>query len=186
MRQIRFIIINVPQSPLKEQLSNLMVQLRDEGKTYTAVTYPPHVTLRTGAIVPEKEINTFLKGFESHLHGWSPFSIELDGIHSDTYRSEGAEKRIVYYKIKPNNELNRLNEKLLKYKPFIKSNPSAFHPHLSLAYDDLSSQGHSRIKRLMADNPNLLPSGTSWICDTVSLYFKPADCWIPFHEFETL
>ena len=184
MDPIRFIIITVPPNPLKEKLSSLMQILSMKADTHTAISYPPHITLRTGALVPVDQVDSFMKGFESHLEGCSPFTIQLGDILSKTYFSDGMEKQIMFYDVLQTTELVDLNKRLLDYKPFIKSNKTSFSPHLSLAYNDLTAEGLSSLKEWTGKNPDQLPSEKHWTCDTVSFYYKPESKWQCYHDFK--
>lgn len=60
----RFIIITVPPQPIFRKLEKLIKECSLLGNTYEAVAYPPHITLRTGALVPNGDVKPFVEGFK--------------------------------------------------------------------------------------------------------------------------
>lgn len=182
---IRFVIITVPRGIAFRKLSSIIQLIKDVGDTYTAATYPPHVTLRTGAIVPAAEVDAFIDRFEEHIGAWQSFSIETAGISTEEFVTEERPSFFVYYRIKPNPDLEKLNRHLLQFEPYIKSQKKDFHPHLSLAYNDLSRSGHERIRQLLKTKGHLFPESISWTCDTVSLYYFKEGKWLPFYSFKS-
>ncbi len=137
-------------------------------------------------MVPEDKIDSFIAGFESRLHGWSPFEIHLGKLLSKFYLSNDVEKQNIFYEVLPSQEMNALNQKPIQYQPYIKSNKTRFSPHLSLAYDDVSKPEMDMLNDWIAGNPLKLPPTISWFCDTISLYHKPDNRWRRFLDFHAM
>jgi len=180
---IRFVVITVPGGGVLERLNEAMGRVRDAGNTYLATGYPPHITLRTGALVPVDRVAGFLADFASHLGSWQPFPIKTDGIvfHEDIANS--GENFFIYYRIVPSEALLALHRHLLGFSPYIKRKQTAFHPHLSLAYEDLSRSGFEAIRKLVDFEKQLFPDRYEWQCDNVSLYHQVNGRWVPFKVF---
>ncbi|MBU2512778.1 2'-5' RNA ligase family protein [bacterium] len=182
----QFIIITVPKGIVFRKFSSMINLVEHVGETYTAASYPPHVTLRTGAIVPIKEIDSFISKFEHHICDWNSFDMETDGIINEEYTKHGEQKFFIYYHIRENCALNQLNRHLLEFTPFIKSQKKTFCPHLSLAYKDLSQRGYEKIRDLIASKSQLFPEKIKWRCDNVSLFYWKNFKWVPYHVFHSV
>lgn len=180
-KTIRFIIITTPPEQISRELTGLIEKLADIGKTKAARQYPPHITLRTGVLVPEPELNFFFKDFKKVTDELSAFHIETKGIDIITYNDNGAVRYLVYYRIKENPELRHTNKRLLTYSLYKKSNKTGFHPHLSLAYKDIDESGLNRIKSYLKYNNHR--RDYSWLCDNIGFYYENSGKWQPYHVF---
>ncbi|MCG8338825.1 MAG: 2'-5' RNA ligase family protein [Proteobacteria bacterium] len=180
---VRFIVITVPKGVVFRKFSSIIQLIKHVGETYTAASYPPHITLRTGAIVPKQEVDNFIEGFGNHVADWKSFEIETEGIAQEEHLEEGDSSYFFYYRIKQNKTLDNLHKMLRQYEPYIKSRNKQFHPHLSLAYKDVTRSGYERIKELLRSKKEMFPSSLKWTCDNICLYFQKNYTWMPYHVF---
>lgn len=149
------------------------------GNCRRALSYPPHVTLRTGALVPDDEVETWLDAFGRHIAGWeTPVPIRTAGYVYEPYEAEGVEKHFFGYRVAETPELLAFHEYLCRFTPHIKSPGAGFRPHLSLAYDDVGEVGAARLHELVRRSPQLVAADYAWTCRSVDVYHRLADRWV--------
>jgi len=180
----RFIIITVPPPSISGKLQKLIAECSILGDSREASSYPPHITLRTGALVPNEEIRAFAEGFERHCAGLHRVKITTDGIQFETYLKDGIKKYFIGYHIAKTKRLFDLHLELMAYDPFIKKRQNEFNPHLSLAYHDLEEESFIRLKDYITANPDAYGHDYSWELDNVSLYAKKGEKWEPFCVYQ--
>jgi len=184
MDSIRFIIITLPSGENFEILQKAIQKISETGNTYTAMSYPPHMTLRTGAVVPLDEIDGFIEEFGRVVGCWRPFPVETDGlICLETGLASGKTSCFLHYRIKENRALCDLHLRLMEYRRYVKSGKRDFYPHISLGYDDFEIEGYLKVQALMQREPDFFPENFSWLCDHVALFHKPENKWEPFHIY---
>jgi len=128
---IRFIIIGVLPEPLRWEITEISEEFFNMSGSQTALTYPPHVTLRTGAIVPVSEIENYIEGFRKTVEIFRNKNLEKSLINISTpdwvdYRENEINKHLILYFIEKSKWLMELNKTLLEYKKYIKSNKTDF------------------------------------------------------------
>ncbi len=140
MRATRLVIITVPPQPVADEIAALQQRLCSVGGSRAALAWPPHVTLRTGALVPPSELGAFVQGLGRALGDWQSFVIRTDGLwmEDSPRRDLGA---FVGLRVKKDAALVDLNRRLLTYTPWRKSDRVSLEPHVTLAFDDLSPPG---------------------------------------------
>ncbi len=176
--QVRFIVITVPPEGIAEKIEEVRLRVSRIGASSAALAYPPHVTLRTGALVPVEDLPEFLEEFEEVAEGWDPFPIATDGFIRTEY-GDGVRKYLVGYRVRKDDDLSALNRRLLGCGAFRASDRLEFLPHLTLAFDDLDREGFLRVGRFMDEHRGELPSGFEWTCDNVALYRRDGGLWVP-------
>jgi 2'-5' RNA ligase len=173
----------VPPESVSHRLDILRKELNEIAGSSYALQYPPHVTLRTGFLVPENKINSFIDEFGLLFSQQKTFRIETGGIHGGFYMQNNIRRPIVYFSIKPDQSLLSLNKRLLAYTQYRKSSRTHFDPHLSIAYRDLSMKGFERLKEIIENRSDLKKQQHRWVCDHAGLYVKNGESWQPFHIF---
>ena len=177
----RYIIITTPPEPISRELTVLINKLAAIGNTITAKQYPPHITLRTGVNIPEHKRDFFFQDFKKVTDELPAFSVKTQGIDIISYIDNGKTRYLIYYKIEKSREILYTNKKLLSYSLFKKSNKTRFHPHMSLAYNDIDKTGLSRIKSYLKNNN--YRKDFCWLCDNVGFYYEENGKWLPYHIF---
>jgi 2'-5' RNA ligase len=180
---VRFILITVPPLEVAVELEAVREELNRLAGSCAALNYPPHVTLRTGFLVPEEEIPNFLYEFRRCFDGEKAFHIRTDGIYCGLYEQDNGSQYIVCYRIKKEEGLLRLNKTLLSYRKYRKSDRTLFDPHLTIAYEDLSFEGFERLRHDIENRPELRRRQFSWKCDNAGLYLKNGDRWELYRIF---
>ncbi len=184
MDDVRLIIITVPPPAVRAELSKLRATCSGVSSSHAASVYPPHITLRTGVLVPEVEMPVFLAEFGSHLQGVGPCEIRTGAIVSTTLRRDDREVPIVALEIEPDGALVSLHERLLRYDRYRASDRTGFWPHLTLAFQDLSADGRRRLEAYLAAREELRSRRFLWNCDNVSLYRQRGRRWQPRHVYK--
>jgi len=177
---VRFIVITTVPSEVAQQIDEARRRVNAVGGSRAALAYPPHVTLRTGALVPAPLVQDFLDAFGAVVGHWTPFPIRTDGLWQTSYRDRDQEKFLVGYRVTRDPPLVELNERLLRCSVWRASNRLHFEPHLTLAFDDLDRDGYLRVARWLHESPCVLPGGFEWSCDNVGLYRREGEDWIPY------
>ena len=177
---VRFIVITTPPRDVSRQIDEARRHVCSVSGSRAALAFPPHVTLRTGAMVPAALVPTFIDAFGAVVGRWDPFQIRTEGLWRTAYRDAGKEKHLVGYRVAKDPALAALNERLLTYTTWRASSRLHFEPHLTLAFDDLDLDGFVRVQHWLDDNPGILPSGFCWTCDNVALFRREVDTWCAY------
>ena len=178
--QVRFIVITTAPPEVSCRIDEVRRRVSEIGRSRAALAYPPHVTLRTGALVPSALVPSFLEAFGAVVGTWTPFTLRTDGLWRTSYRDREQEKFLVGYRVCKDPPLAGLNERLLRCSAWRASNRLHFEPHLTLAFDDLDRDGCSRVGDWIGDNPGALPAGFEWTCDNVGLFCQEEGEWVPY------
>lgn len=173
----RLIIISILPEPIAAELRCLMDTFGDAAASRVAREYPPHVTLRTGALVPNAELKSYVDGFRDHLDPIRPFVLETEGFVHETYDAGGAKKHFFGYTVKKSPPLMGLHTHLLAYDRYIKQGASSFWPHLSIAYGDVTDEGARAVEKRLQSDPTVIPDSFFWECSGVSLYHRVDATW---------
>jgi len=177
---VRFIIIPAPPEEVARAIDEARRIVCEVGRSCAALAYPPHVTLRTGALVPLPLVPVFMDALEAVIGQWDPFPIRTQGLWRTAYDDGGKEKYLVGYHVCKDTALAELNERLLRYTTWRASNRLHFEPYVTLAFDDLSLDGFVNVEHWLNENPDRLPKGFSWTCDNVGLFRREGDTWTTY------
>jgi hypothetical protein len=83
---VRFAIIATSPPSVAPQIEEVRQRACEVGRSFAALAYPPHISLRVGAFVPAPMIERFLDGFETVVGQWDPFPLRTDGLLCTSYR----------------------------------------------------------------------------------------------------
>jgi 2'-5' RNA ligase len=182
MNIIRLIIITVLPDEIADLIQRLRAPICKKYQAQWALTYPPHVTLRTGVRVPEDRMEEFLTEFGRHINGSGSFTIRTDKVHHSTMEYEGECKFFLYFPVLQDDGLMQLNHHLLAYQKYRKSDKTSFHPHVTLLWDNLTADEQKEVQAYV-DHDARFQVGFEWQCDNVSLYVQQQQQWVPFHIY---
>ena len=180
---VRFVIITALPTETARVFEQARRRVCKVGGSRSALAYPPHVTLRTGVLVPIELVDVFLEEFGDAVGTWDPFSVQTEGLLLTRYAEGEILKYLIGYKVRKNAELTGLNQRLLRYERWRATDRLLFEPHLTLAFDDLSVDGFTRASRWLGENPHAIPTGFVWTCDNVGLYRREGELWTLFKEW---
>ena len=76
---VRFVIITTPQSDVAARIDEARRTVCRIGASQASLAYPPHVTLRTGTLVPLLQLPEFIHEFGELIGRWEPFRIRTNG-----------------------------------------------------------------------------------------------------------
>lgn len=183
---LRLIIIHVLPKPVVEHVQAIRTPICRRYRDSWALDYPPHITLRTGAEVPKSQVPEFVTTFEELLHGCKPFAIETLTARLDSMTYEGQTKSFLYLPVIKSAPLVQLNRHLLSCKEYRKSDRTAFDPHVTLFWGDLSRDEHQSLGCDLVNHPERFGESYRWQCDTVAFYRNNGRKWVPFHVFQLL
>jgi 2'-5' RNA ligase len=184
MKDIRFIIITVPPAELSARLEAPRRQAAALTGSACALAYPPHVTLRTGALVPLRSVREFAAGVRAALGPWRPFALRTEGVfHSPYENGDGGLKHMVGWRVVVDEPLLKLHRDLLSFERFRRRAQASFEPHLTLAFDDLQEDHALALLDHARSHPEVFPPELSWTCSNVGLYREWEERWEPYIEF---
>jgi 2'-5' RNA ligase len=184
---IRLVIVAIPGGAVHDELFGLMKTLCTLTGSRTAVTFPPHMTLRTGVMVPVNETGTFIREFGRIIEKEKAIrsGIKTEGLRAFSYWEEENQKFIILYSVRKSQALADLNKRLLGYERYKKSNKTVFQPHISLLYGDVDREAFETAKLFVSERPEVFDRGFSFDLDNITI-LSQADCgeWSLFHKYE--
>jgi len=177
---VRFVIISVLPEPLKSDMAAINQDFYDRTGSKTALLYPPHITMRTGAVVPVAEVDKYISGFKSTVETFRENydenkTLKISDPDWIDYSENGINKHLILYFVERTPWIINLNKTLLQYKDHIKSNKTDFHPHISLAYDDLDDADFEKLKDHINQNSQMFRKNISFTLPDISLYYQDDD-----------
>ncbi len=132
-----YFIALVPSEPLRSEAWALKERMRDVYGSKASLNSPPHITLHMPFELKQNREKAVLEGLQELAEGYNSFSITVQGF--------GAfPPRVLFLNIAHNDILNRLQADVqesmkrgfnLPNKDYKKK---PFHPHMTLAFRDLS------------------------------------------------
>lgn len=174
---VRFVIITALPRPAADVFDQARRAVSRVGRCRAALAYPPHVTLRTGALVPHECLDVFLKEIGQTVGAWDAFLIRTGGLLFTTYSEGSARKQLIGYEIQKDAPLMELNARLLRYEKWRASDRLVFQPHITLAFDDLTEEGAQSVRVWLDQDPAALPDSFQWTCDNVGVYRRVGGLW---------
>jgi 2'-5' RNA ligase len=174
---VRFVIITALPEPAATALDQARRSVCRVGRCRAALAYPPHVTLRTGALVPRESLDSFLRELGRTVGAWDAFPVRTAGLLFTTYADGNDRKRLIGYEVQKDAPLMELNARLLRYEAWRASDRLVFQPHITLAFDDLTEEGERSVRSWLNENPGVIPAGFTWTCDNVGVYRKVGGLW---------
>lgn len=167
--------------PLASRLRATRDRLAAVSGARESLTYEPHVTLRTGFLVPPDELPAHIDRFGSHLAryaGAPPLIRAMSApIHEPYPGPGGTERHFVGYPIAPDEGLMALHRHALAYSAYRKGPQAPFHPHLTLAFHDLTAEGAGAALADLEREPAPSPDAVAWRIDAVTLRIRGEATW---------
>lgn len=135
--QTLYFIAIIPEEPLRKQLNALKEEFSTSYHTYHALKSPPHITLIPPFIFAHQKKQILTSALQEFAHLRSVFEVSI--------LNYGAFKpRVIYLNISKNDSLDRLHQmitnKCSKELGINMNKSLPFHPHMTLAFRDLSPQ----------------------------------------------
>lgn len=135
--QALYFIAIIPEEPLRKQFSEIKEEFSKSYHTYHALKSPPHITLIPPFTFSNQNEQILTSTLEEFARSCSVFEVSI--------KDYGAFKpKVIYLSITKNDTLERLHQKLTdKCSKDLGINMKKnlpFHPHMTLAFRDLSPQ----------------------------------------------
>ena len=86
---------------------------------------------------------------------------------------------LVALKVRSDGSLEMLHRHLLQFKAWIKGPQNSFHPHLTIAFDDLD-QAWTKTLTKHFSTPARKPADFGFTVDSVALYYEKPEGWTEF------
>lgn len=135
--QTLYFIALIPDESLRKKLSTLKEEFSKSYHTYHALKSPPHITLIPPFTFARQNEQILTSTLQEFAHSCTAFEVSI--------LDYGAFKpRVIYLSISKDDQLERLQQRLkdkCSKELGINMNKSLpFHPHMTLAFRDLSPQ----------------------------------------------
>lgn len=176
----RLVVVSVPPQPLRGRLESLRAELCAVGRSVEALRYPAHLTLRTGVLLPENDRAGFFQAFREHARGIAPFRVTIGRLVAELWpdgTQQGAGAPFAGFQIVETAELMAAHEALASFSLYRKGAQYPYHPHLTMAFDDLSVEGLEAIRRAAAGHDTDF-EGEGWLCDAAEFQRHVGDSWV--------
>ncbi len=183
MTTTRYIVITVPPPPVAEAIQALRRPLCERYGAGWALQYPPHLTLRTGLVVPQDREDEVTAAFAGLAAQQAPFVIRTGPPACGRMAYEGDEHCFLYLPVVPDPPLVALNRTLLSCRQYRKSDKTAFQPHVTLLWGDLRPEEEIDLRTAVDAGRPPLHEGVSWRCEDVCLYIRHGNAWRQEHAF---
>lgn len=136
MNQLYFIAL-IPPSPLRDEIQQLKLDVRDKFGSKHALNAPPHITLLSPFRIEKENVDRLHSMLEVFTLGFNPFKVQFHDFSTfpprvvfiDVIKSPGLTE--VQTKLE---KLGRSNPELFNYN----YDERPYHPHLTLAFKDLT------------------------------------------------
>lgn len=136
--QLCFIAL-IPPNPLKEDIQQIKLEVKEKFNSSHSLNAPPHITLLSPFRVDEEDEDQLHSLLEVFAQGFHPLEIELKNFAT-------FPPRVVFIDVMKSQELAELQQKL---EDLARSKPDLFaynyhereyHPHMTLAFKDLTKK----------------------------------------------
>ncbi|MFA6963803.1 MAG: 2'-5' RNA ligase family protein [Patescibacteria group bacterium] len=147
-------VIGLFSEETSDRLQELRAEIAEKFDVREALSWPPHVTLRPGLIVPSDKIADMISQFKEFISPIGPIQVVLSGFKFFDNAIVGGTAKNPYVAtvdVAKGAELSGINRKLLQFNAFPAQQARAFDPHVTLAYNDVTEEKFTEIKRYLAD-----------------------------------
>ncbi|MBN2509693.1 MAG: 2'-5' RNA ligase family protein [Spirochaetales bacterium] len=175
MESRRYVLITEVPSHIAEIITPVREEMARLFSSYAALAYPPHITLRTGLIVPAQARAGVFEHFAALTKDFGSLPVETDGIMHAEY---APRKYLVAYRIKKTKQLCDFHDVLLSYTAYRKSDRTDFEPHMTLLFDDLAKDSCEQALDHIHENEKNFPQ-LRWQLSEYGLYYLEGRRWKP-------
>ena len=139
--QSLYFIALLPHKQLAERITGIKSDFARNYGAFKALKVLPHITLQNPVMrSPDAEVEIHLR-LQEFFEKYPPFEVELNGFSC----FDNAKSKVIFVDVVKNEPLNLMHKELvsflqseLKFTP--RESPYAFHPHITIAYRDLTSE----------------------------------------------
>lgn len=149
----KFSIVTYTDNELTEKIRTLQKEIFNlSGARKAMDEWGPHLTLGSGPIVEDDNIEDFKKSLEEIISDEKPFGVELKNFSS--YRYTKYKGGVIFIKVILNEKLISLVEKIEnltnKYEKWYQLS-LPYDPHITLAFRDLTDEGLEKCEEFFKD-----------------------------------
>ncbi|HBQ60572.1 MAG TPA: hypothetical protein DD671_13360 [Balneolaceae bacterium] len=136
MNQLYFIAL-IPPEPLKDQIQDIKLEVKEKFGSSHSLNAPPHITLLSPFRMDEEQEDQLDSLLEVFAQGFEPFEVQLKNFST-------FPPRVVFIDVMKSTELQNLQQKLedtarSRSEMFAYNyHEREYHPHVALAFKDLS------------------------------------------------
>ncbi|MAL18326.1 MAG: 2'-5' RNA ligase [Balneola sp.] len=136
MNQLYFIAL-IPPSPLKDEIQELKLEVKEKFKSSHSLNAPPHITLLSPFRLEDEDTNQLSSLLEAFIQKFEPVEVHLNNFST-------FPPRVVFIDVEQSPQLMEVQEKL---EALARSHSELFnynyaerpyHPHVTLAFKDLT------------------------------------------------
>ncbi len=171
---MRFVIIHVLAPGSALGLEAARTQAHALTGSAQALRYPPHITLRTGIVCPDDRAETVALDFLAHASRGAPARAWTAGLRCEEYTPGHG---LIALEVRSDGSLEALHSHLLEFDAWAKGPQRSFHPHLTIAFDDLDRAQTQRLADYFAEPPHRLID-FEFTVDSVALYRETPQRWV--------
>ncbi|MBI2146434.1 2'-5' RNA ligase family protein [Candidatus Woesearchaeota archaeon] len=157
------------------------------GSSASVRFWKPHLTVGSGIIVPNHELDSLAVQFQSALHAISPFSVRIHGygfMNKWTGGIFGKSPYVVYLRIGNSRALRALVmsvQKVTRRYPLFYRQPRPYTPHVTLAFSDLTKAGFQHAKYFLKRKTF---TGTIKVDQVALLHKDRQGRWVEYKKFK--
>ena len=172
-----YFIAIIPREPLKSRVTEIKMDLQAKFNTKAALKSPPHITMHMPFRWKLKKIDLITTTLEQLAVQTKAFYIELKDFAA-------FPPRVIYLSVAENNALNNLKSgvsqlSLQKWKLFDRVDSRPFHPHMTVAFRDLTKVNFEKAWELFKTRA----FEEQVLADKITLLKHNGKFWEEFMEF---
>lgn len=172
----RYFIAAIPPEYLVTYLTGVKQSIADKYNSKAALNQPPHITLVPPFELEDNEVNKvdnlITEYLETHAY---PFLITLQNYGNFS-------PKVIFMDVVPNDRLTTLANDLtinLQLKEIIKSSDYNFHPHITVAFKDLTEDNYTLAWKEYKDKKVYF----NWDLNQISLLKYENKSWIVIKNY---
>jgi 2'-5' RNA ligase len=144
-------IVTLFSRDLNQRIEPLRQTISEKFQSSEGLHWPPHMTLRSGFVVPESDVRKLISSFRIFLQAVEPITVKLEGFKFiDDYKTNQwiTSPYIAGINVVYDSRLKKFHERLMEFKDF-SSSSGEYNPHITLAYNDITKDTFPKIKRYL-------------------------------------
>lgn len=168
-----YFIALIPPEPLKSQVHDLKLEMKQRYNSSHALNAPSHITLLSPFRMDDADRPEVLSLLEEWANGQPPLEVELHNFST-------FPPRVLFIDVVLSEELSRLQQSLedlaRSHSRFFRYNYAEreFHPHMTLAFKDLSKSNFHRAWKEFEDKT----FSASFIADHLYILKHDGEQWL--------
>ena len=172
-----YFVAIIPREPLKSRVTEIKTDLQAKFNTKAALKSPPHITMHMPFRWKLKKMDLIVTTLAQLAAQTKAFSVELKDFAA-------FPPRVIYLNVAENTALNNLKSgvsqlSLQKWKLFDRVDSRPFHPHMTVAFRDLTKVNFEKAWELFKNRT----FEEQFLADKMTLLKHNGKFWEEFMEF---